>query len=417
MTARIEAETRSVDEDGLGVEARLSDVSLVDGNPLLEVGGVVLGGLVTRPDGTRIESVELFGLKSELLRDEEGTWRGLGFALAGEPREPGRATRGDGGCGEGRIRPGLEHGGRGDEGGQRGSVELRAGSFRWRDSELAVVDNAEADAPRRFGAGPERRLRREPRARRSAGGSGRFGLWFDVSELGRRVGLGGSLRTGPDGSMELDAELGGQQLDTQALSPYLSELGDHPLIEQAEAAGRLELDLRPHGRSDLAGGRVSDVALEQPGRSWMRLDALEVVEARFGPEATDLGRISLSGTRIAVTRTEQGELEVAGLRFGTPPPRNDEVDLDALAAEEPDAEDEVPASATESGAPLLLGALGIEGLAVDWRDELLDPPLIESLELSGGLDSFALPAQDGPARFTLALRDSADRPWFDSLVT
>ena len=408
LSAHLEAQTRPLTGGGLGIEASLTDLALVDGEPVLELAGATVRGLAVSDAGTRIEDVDVFGLATEVARDEQGTWRALRFALdAAEGTSRTSAS-------EPPAEPTTSPTNRSVEpaDGTGGRFELT--SLRWRDSELAVTDAFEAEAPRRFTLEPREVFVEDLFLGGGEPGSGRFGLWLDVPQVAERIGLGGALDVGADGSFGMTADLGAETLGLAELEAYLSPLGMTPLLVDGQVGGRLELAVASNMGATEVAARLVDVSLEQGERTWLAIGELSLDDAAFGAGGNHIGEVALRDARLEATRKADGSLELLGLRLGEAPAHaeSEQTDMPPPAFEAP-PDAETPRTQAPPAPPFRLDALRVDGLALDWRDETLESPVEERLVLTTRLDAFVQPDPEEPARFEIALRDSADRPWLD----
>jgi len=255
----------------------------------------------------------------------------------------------------------------------------------------------------------------------------------------------------------IDLRIAGEGLVTDAVDPWLTELGFESTLQDGTLGLALAASATPTAAGDELTATLSDVRFLDGATSLVSLERVEVDRIVLAPGSTAIGTVSLRGLHAGARRAEDGALELLGLRFPAAPSPAPNVagDADSTAAagatapiaeapiaeapiaeapiaeapiakapvtttpapdsapratgpgaggEPADAQDPAPVSpAVAEPAHTTLERLTVADVRFDWDDRALPTPVTTALEAAFELESLHLGVAGPPATFDVRL--------------
>lgn len=396
----------TLDDDGrLAADLAVTQVALDDGDGtrLVGLGPLRVDGLTTPAsdgDALRIADVTLAGLEGSVWRDADGSWRGLGFAPLGDTPAPAGTA-----AALTRIaRRAL------DEPTPPAPPAPPAPPTPSAPTPLAV-ERVALDASGlvlndalRTRTVRVDRLDLDADALRIDDGTPR------VASLTLGLGASHALRdlklaltwTEDADRLGLDGRLDANGL---SLVDVADDLGlEDVWLRDGSLAAQVSTSWRTTDAGFEIGGRIDDLALRQDGVDLLAFDALVLDGATFGAD-TRIEAVEWDAPRIALTRLDDGRLELLGITTGG-----------AAAADDtsPSSAPDAPSDDAPPGGGGLVSRATIRGAGVDWTDATGS----SRVDLDVDVTRLGWGDAAGPADVSLALAipDALDRLGIDGVV-
>ncbi|GEM_PF-5500469 len=213
----------------------------------------------------------------------------------------------------------------------------------------------------------------------------------------------GTVRSLP-GPLDLQTRvaLRGDGIRGGALTPYMQELGIDPVLN----SGRLRADLSAGIRSEDAGVHaditLADVLFEDGEQPLLALERLELAGLVAGGEGLSVKSVSILNPQAHLSKDAQDRFGAAGMRFVPAPSAEGELDVAPADVPGPQAL-ELP-----SLPRLTLGEVHVEGGAVTYADESLDPALEVGLGFGVSAQNINTLGQAGSYQLSLSVPDSLE---------
>ncbi len=435
LTANLVAKGGSTPEGRTTAEGALTEFELRDGEQLFAVERLSFDGLVSGPDKTHVERVEIAGLSLPARRDAEGVLHTFGCRIGAVDSAPGVPAPQPAPVKAGPAETGLAEPGpvesviAQETVAEETSVKplpesesaepaprFELATLVFSQSAITFLDEG-VDPPHEWQISPAEVGITNLELFGGEPGSGQFSALFDVAGVAQAAGLSGELRNSADGrELEVDATLGAAAIDLTDLTAYLNPLGIDPLLAQGRLDGSLKLRSAPDDDSTpTAQISLEGLALRDGERDLWRLGELRVDGARFGPEQSSIEQVALRDHNLEVTRRADGRLELFGLLLGgeVPAPEPAEVGSDAApTVAATDSAPKEPAADSKAGG-FRLDRLRLEQVGVTLTDRTFDQPLEERLELAVRLDDFLWPEATTPAHLVLGLGEADRETWIE----
>ena len=353
-----------------------------------------LSGLTAGPEGLRIASTELSGLRLPLRRDAEGEMHFAGLRTAPAKLRPQTSKR------PREARPAQGVAARAPD-----LPALELASLRLSDSAIRFLDDAVAPS---FESGLEEltlevtglRIGGAPAAADEA--PAKLAMSFAIPGSLARASLTGSLGR-PEGKRGLKADLALalDGLQASGLEPYLRPAGIESRLEGGSLKAKLqsEIDLGEEGLAVSAALRELSLTGSE-ARPWLGIQELSLAGLRTGAGQLTIDAARLQGARLHVTRDEARGLQLLGLRMlprsGTQAPEAADPSRAATAA-----------PATQSSATRLgLTSLRVDDCAIVFEDRAPGAPRAP-VELHAAVEADALAFGPGAEPSQIRVRLSA----------
>ncbi|HEY7119067.1 MAG TPA: DUF748 domain-containing protein [Tepidisphaeraceae bacterium] len=390
FNCRLVARTASDASGVLSTDARLSELSLKDGQSLFDLADVNVKGASFDPDRRLLvlKDVQIVGPSAVARIEPSGRLQVLGF----RPREHAAASV------VARTTPAPATNTTAVAA-NRAAVSSRTAApavrpptiqidrLTWKGLRLALQDQT-VNPPTELSlsdAGLELSdILLDPDPKAESNKTGQVKAWIAAPGVVGRAAVEGTIAP-KAGSMEMDLRVMAHSLTAAALKPYLKAVGIEPVLRDGNLTCRIRGTVNEKEQTVSAKFDLTDLKYTDGDVSLASVDAIKVEGVTLRPGQWNLGAITLNQPAARALRDKDGTLVVGGVRLLPRTATSRPASVAATHAAPPEARVRAPATAasqpnppTPATAITLLSSLHIVNATFDWEDLAAGPTPIRS---------------------------------------
>lgn len=330
----------------------------------------------TSANHIRINSVEVSGPRTGVVRDVEGVLRLVGLRTVTSISSESLPSSQPAGA------PAT------DSSAPLSLPSVELGSFVWKGIAVAVEDQSRSPASKSMvsDAGIElSNIRFDPSGKSDNLEPGKLRAWLNVPGIAHTLEASGAVAARGRG-LQADVTLAGKGITLSAIAPYVKVLGLEPVLKDGALAGRVRLTVAQQDDGLAASLAAEGISLTDSGAELAAVDSAAIEGLKLTSGTLHVESLSVERPRAVVTKSKDGALVAGGIRIRRPPEPIEIPEFDMPVA--------------------TIGRLRVDDAALRWTDQSVEPAVDTTATASVSLEELSSREGSNPARLRASAKVS-----------